>query len=49
MFEKSALFDFSDKDENGKPLEIAHDYSVDVSRIIEEPEKYAHIKVLYRT
>ena len=45
-FEKSAPFDFSDKDENGNPLEIGHDFSVDVSRIIEEPEKYARIKVL---
>lgn len=45
-FEKSAPFDFSDKDENGNPLEIGHDFSVDVSRIIEEPEKYARIKAL---
>lgn len=45
-FEKSAISDFSDKDENGNSLEVGHDYSVDVSRIIADPEKYSRIKVL---
>ena len=34
------------KNESGDPLEIGHDYSVDISRIIDEPEKYAHLKHL---
>ena len=45
-FEKSAISDFSDKDEAGNSLEIGHDYSVDVSRIIDDPEKYTRLKVL---
>ena len=42
-FEKSPLYDFSDRDENGKPLVIGHDYAVEISKIMDEPEKYSVI------
>ena len=46
VFEKSPVFDFSDKDESGNPIVIGRDYSADISKIIEEPEKYSVIKGL---
>lgn len=46
VFEKSPVFDFSDKDEDGNPIVIGRDYSADVSKIIEDPEKYSVIKGL---
>ena len=45
-FEKSALFDFSDVDDDGRPIIVGNDYGVKYDLIINNPEKYSELKVL---
>ncbi len=42
----SAIFDFADQDSLGNLLIFGHDYTVDISRIIDEPERYGRLKSL---
>ena len=45
-FERSAVFDFSDTDEEGKPLVVGYDYAVRYDLVIKNPEKYSELKAL---
>jgi len=45
-FERSAVFDFSDTDEEGKPIIVGYDYAVRFDLVVENPEKYSKLKVL---